>query len=180
MSEIQYQNRILLRKMIQIDLKQKKPTSAATVAEKMGPESLNKAVRHREIVRVAEENFSFLDRLQKTTSHYSAVGWERNHVRKQEKVRRISQNANRFCKNPYFLHSVTTIEMNPYNLSERNLNASRAMSKGRSVSAHGSSKPNISRKRANSAMPSGKRNHRKITTQTGNTLQTHQPADEHA
>lgn len=83
MSEIQYQNRILLRKMLQIDLKKSKQCGAKP---KEVPESnpnglnsynsLNRAVRIKEIARVADDNRSILGRLQGTKSHYSTSKWE--------------------------------------------------------------------------------------------------------
>lgn len=132
MSEIQYQNRILLRKMIQIDLKTPGHRTRPG-AIPAGPETLNRAVRNKEIVRVAEANHSFLDRLQKTTSHYSAVGWERNFEKLQKNTHRISENANRFSKNPYFLHSVTSTEINPYN--QHDVTLTRVQSHKRGMSA---------------------------------------------
>ena len=72
MSEIQYQNRILLRKMLQIDLK---PSKNVVSSAKIGlkPESnpnglnaynsLNRAVRIKEIARVADVNKQILTRL---------------------------------------------------------------------------------------------------------------------
>jgi len=70
MSEIQYQNRILLRKMLQIDLnKSKNVVSAAVETPESNPNglnsytSLNRAVRIKEIARVADENKNILGRL---------------------------------------------------------------------------------------------------------------------
>lgn len=71
MSEIQYQNRILLRKMLQIDLKKSKNVGVASVLEKQESNpnglnsyaSLNRAVRIKEIARVADDNKSILNRL---------------------------------------------------------------------------------------------------------------------
>ena len=87
MSEIQYQNRILLRKMLQIDLKpSKNVVSTDTLPAK--PESnpnglnaynsLNRAIRIKEIARVADDNKSILGRLQTTKSHYSTDKWNRD------------------------------------------------------------------------------------------------------
>ena len=70
MSEIQYQNRILLRKMLQIDLK---PSAHVSLAQRDHPESnpnglnaynsLNRANRIKEIAQIANDNRSFLGRL---------------------------------------------------------------------------------------------------------------------
>ena len=70
MSEIQYQNRILLRKMLQIDLK---PSAHVSLGQREQPESnpnglnaynsLNRANRIKEIAQIANDNRSFLGRL---------------------------------------------------------------------------------------------------------------------
>ena len=87
MSEIQYQNRILLRKMLQIDLKPSKnvvSTDTLSVKPESNPNglnaynSLNRAVRIKEIARVADDNKSILGRLQTTKSHYSTDKWNRD------------------------------------------------------------------------------------------------------
>ena len=43
--------------------------------------SLNRAVRIKEIARVADDNKSILGRLQKASSHYSTEKWEDNFSR---------------------------------------------------------------------------------------------------
>ena len=116
MSEIQYQNRILLRKMLQIDLKKSKNVCTASKYEK--PESnpnglnsynsLNRAVRIKEIARVADDNKAILDRLQATKSHYDTDKWDNEFSSNRKLVSQIQDNGDRFCKNPYFLHSVCT------------------------------------------------------------------------
>ena len=88
MSEIQYQNRILLRKMLQIDLKKGNPGAAASIINFEVPDSnpnglnsynsLNRAVRIKEIARVADDNKNILGRLQGTKSHYSTDRWEKD------------------------------------------------------------------------------------------------------
>ena len=83
MSEIQYQNRILLRKMLQIDLK---PSGHVSINPREQPDSnpsglnaynsLNRANRIKEIAQIANDNRQFLGRLQGTNSQYSASTWE--------------------------------------------------------------------------------------------------------
>ena len=70
MSEIQYQNRVLLRKMLQIDLNpSKNVVSKDTDQPRSNPvglnsyQSLNRAVRIKEIARVADDNKTILNRL---------------------------------------------------------------------------------------------------------------------
>ena len=117
MSEIQYQNRILLRKMLQIDLK----ASNNVVGSKNASEkpdsnpnglnsynSLNRAVRITELARVADSNKSILNRLQTTRATYSTDKWNRAFDNQRKIIGNISSNGDRYCKNPYFLHSVCT------------------------------------------------------------------------
>ena len=138
----------------------------------MGPDSLNRAVRNKEIVRVAEANHSFLDRLQKATSHYSAVNWEKDYSKVARNTARISENANRFSKNPYFLHSVTSTEINPYGQDLQTpmaMPAGRAQSRGRrGMSAKpgsGSSGNGGRRRRVNSANVGLRQRRRKIPSE---------------
>ena len=95
MSEIQYQNRILLRKMLQIDLKPSNlnpqtiessfPNNhskiLATAEEVKGLNSynsLNRAVRIKNLAKIVDENKMILNKLQKTTSNYDTMAWERS------------------------------------------------------------------------------------------------------
>ena len=119
MSEIQYQNRILLRKMLQIDLK----PSTGVVAKPRDslPESnpnalnaynsLNRANRIRELAKIVDDNQTILQRLQSASSVYNANKWSKDHEEKEKIVQRIS--GQRYCRNPYFLHSVCTKETLP-------------------------------------------------------------------
>ena len=124
-SEIQYQNRILLRKMLQIDLNKSKNVQATpTEVKESNPnglnsyQSLNRAVRIKEIARVADQNRNILGRLQNTRSHYSNEAWEQHHKSQRKNLSQIEENGDRFCRNPYFLHSVSTMDnvagMDPY------------------------------------------------------------------
>lgn len=103
--------------MLQIDLKpSKNVTSTDLLADK--PESnpsglnaynsLNRAVRIKEIARVADDNKNILGRLQTTKSNYSTDKWNREFVNQRKVYGNIGENGDRFCKNPYFLHSVCT------------------------------------------------------------------------
>lgn len=118
MSEIQYQNRILLRKMLQIDLK---PSGHVSANPREQPESnpsglnaynsLNRANRIKEIAQIANDNRQFLGRLQGTNSQYSASAWENEYKQNTKISSSIASNSDRYCKNPYFLHSVCTHEV---------------------------------------------------------------------
>jgi hypothetical protein len=79
--------------MLQIDLKpSKNVVSNDTLKEKVESNpnglnsynSLNRAVRIKEIARVADDNKSILGRLQGTKSHYSTDRWNRDfdHLKK--------------------------------------------------------------------------------------------------
>ena len=102
--------------MLQIDLK--KTNKSSLPATKETPESnpnglnsytsLNRAVRIKEIARVADDNRSILGRLQGTKSHYSTSKWNEEYKHQSKIARQINSNGDRFCKNPYFLHSVCT------------------------------------------------------------------------
>ena len=99
LSEIQYQNRILLKKMLQIDLKPK--SQIATVAKKAKKQleqpaesnpnglnsygSLNRANRIKDLAKIVDDNKQILKRLQDARSHYSAGTWDRDFF-KQQKV----------------------------------------------------------------------------------------------
>ena len=121
-SEIQYQNRILLRKMLQIDLSKSKAVVSQPAEKPISNpnglnsySSLNRAVRIKEIARVADDNKSILSRLQNTKSHYSSENWETMFKQQRKNLNQIQSNGDRFCKNPYFLHSVSTLDQQvPY------------------------------------------------------------------
>lgn len=147
MSEIQYQNRILLRKMLQIDLKPSKNVVSSTKIE-FKPESnpnglnaynsLNRAVRIKEIARVADDNKQILTRLQSTKSNYSTDKWNKQFDQNSKITYNIKENSDRYCKNPYFLHSVCTqqdlqsYQAPFYNASTTNLSHAGGLSTKRS------------------------------------------------
>lgn len=145
LSEIQYENRILLRKMLQIDLKPKagiagntegvsrvqslrhhknklsKQTSkstknlAAQTSTQSNPalalnssKSLNRANRIRSLAKIIDENKILLKKLQDAKSSYSNTQWKQDYLRSQQYARMIRDGGDRYCKNPYFLHSITT------------------------------------------------------------------------
>ena len=49
-----------------------------------------------------------LKRLQSAKPHYKTDRWDEEFMKNKEIAQRISINANRYSKNPYFLHSVCT------------------------------------------------------------------------
>ena len=141
LSEIQYQNRVLLRKMLQIDMKpsqnvgtkkkmlRRNNSQAMKSAGNFRPQSakffqneepkglnsynsLNRANRIRSLAKIIDENKVLLDKLQNTKSTYSMKNWEQEYTRQQQYRHMIQGNGDRYCKNPYFLHSICT-ESNP-------------------------------------------------------------------
>ena len=108
--------------MLQIDLKKSKNVAPGTAYEK--PESnpnglnsynsLNRAVRIKEIARVADDNKNILNRLQTTKSHYDSEKMDRMFEDQRRLVGQIQHNGDRYCKNPYFLHSVCTQQQEAY------------------------------------------------------------------
>ena len=141
MSEIQYQNRVLLRKMLQIDLKpntntgievkQLKRVQSANGPRMMRPQSaktnftnqnqnpnqplglnsynsLNRANRIRSLAKIIDENKVLLDKLQKTNSTYNNEKWRNDYNKSTKLQKMIRGNGDRYCKNPYFLHSLCT------------------------------------------------------------------------
>jgi hypothetical protein len=108
MSEIQYQNRVLLKKMLQIDMKPSslaaggekvltrnnsahpgRPASAKSrVASSQGQSqglnaynSLNRANRIRSLAKIIDENKVLLDKLQKTKSQYDNEKWRHDYIK---------------------------------------------------------------------------------------------------
>merc|ERR1719329_680390 len=119
MSEIQYQNRVLLRKMLQIDLKPNAGRSgnASAVLKRNNSaahpginsyNSLNRANRIRSLAKIIDENKVLLDKLQNTRSNYNNSKWENDFQEKQKLKHMITKNGDRFCRNPYFLNSICT------------------------------------------------------------------------
>ena len=114
--------------MLQIDLnKSKNVVSTAVEVPQSNPNglnsysSLNRAVRIKEIARVADDNKNILSRLQNTRSHYSNECWESQFKSNRKNLDQIRANGDRFCQNPYFLHSVSTLDqqaMGPYGTAQ--------------------------------------------------------------
>jgi hypothetical protein len=103
-NEIQKENRILLKKMLTIDLK---PTKHNPVKINMVPTpssySLNRAQRIRELTRVTQENKMLLQRLQTAHSVYNSNKWEEDFRVKKYRQELLRKNADRFCQHPYFV-----------------------------------------------------------------------------
>lgn len=105
-TEIQKENRILLKKMLTIDLK---PSKHNPQKIKMFPTpssySLNRQQRIRELTRVTQENKMLLQRLQTAQSVYDREKWEQDFKKKNYHQGMLRKNADRFCQHPYFVMS---------------------------------------------------------------------------
>jgi hypothetical protein len=103
-TEIQKENRILLKKMLTIDLK---PTPHNPQKIKMIPTpsafSLNRGQRIAELTRVTQQNKVLLQRLQTAGSVYNSKRWEKDFRKKQYRAKMLSKNSDRYCQHPYFV-----------------------------------------------------------------------------
>lgn len=89
-SEIERQNRILVRRMTTImsrsGVDDKPPSSA--------PPSLNQVRRKQEMARITKENYALLKRIQERPPSYSHLQWEQDRERNEKLAERI-------CHYPY-------------------------------------------------------------------------------
>lgn len=112
---MQNENRILLKKMLQIDLK---PSSLnpnkINLKQTPSSSSLNRVSRLKELMRVNEENKSILRRLQGANSVYDRRKWEDENNTKNYLKDNILRNsgmvvrfnpAARYCRHPYFIQT---------------------------------------------------------------------------
>ena len=60
------------------------------------------------MARIVEDNKVILKKLSTATSFYSIDRWDNDAKQKNRLVQMICKNSDRFCKNPYFLHSMAT------------------------------------------------------------------------
>jgi len=97
-----------------------RPQSAKSKGGKFGPvqqptntlnsyTSLNRANRIRSLAKIIDENKVLLDKLQSTKSTYDTQKWKQQYEVSQKRKVMITQNSDRFCRNPYFLHSVCSV-----------------------------------------------------------------------
>jgi len=94
-TEIQLENRVLLQKMLNIDVKQTDLNGEALVNQRVQPRSLNSGVQRKEFLRITERNQQMLRRLQGARGNYNARTWEDEEVDRQALKFRLSQNASR-------------------------------------------------------------------------------------
>ena len=70
--------------------------------------SLNRANRIKSLAKIIDENKNLLGRLQNTKSTYDSAKWKEDYKRSKKYSKMIRQGGDRYCKNPYFLHSLCT------------------------------------------------------------------------
>lgn len=90
---IHRENQLLLRKMIEIDMKPSQISTA--MGRNQGTGSLNRFVRVSELKKISKENQAILRRLQRTGSAYSVKKWEKEDQYNKDLKRYLSQNAGR-------------------------------------------------------------------------------------
>lgn len=78
-TEIDRDNRILLKKMTDIMKQQNTPSATPRGPASGGPVSLNKDARKKELLRITKENQSILKRIQQAQPVYNHVEWEDEH-----------------------------------------------------------------------------------------------------
>ena len=78
-------------------------TSQSTSSGLNSYNSLNRAVRIKDMARIVEDNKIMLRKLQGAASCYSIDRWNQDDKKKKKLVKMICRNSDRFLKNPYFL-----------------------------------------------------------------------------
>jgi len=86
-TEIDRDNRILLKKMTDIMKQQNTPTVTPRGPATGGPVSLNKDSRKKELLRITRENQSILKRIQQAQPVYNHVEWEDEHRKNSNYLR---------------------------------------------------------------------------------------------
>ena len=95
-AKIQYENRVLLDKMMEIERKKTQLNPEEIAKKTFRPtKSLNTTKRIRELKKINDENRSFLRRLQSAHSVYSVDKWVEDDRKHNEFKKNISQNARR-------------------------------------------------------------------------------------
>jgi len=99
---IQYENRVLLDKMMDIE-KKKTALNPSSISKKVfvPGRTLNTVKRIKELKKINDENKFLLKRLQSTNSVYSVDKWLSDDKKHVEVKRNISQNARRTFHNDF-------------------------------------------------------------------------------
>lgn len=96
-TEIEEHNRILLKKMLSIDLKPS-PLNPSSLTHTPHQPSLNRPLRFREAKKIADANRSIIKRLKSATSVYSTRRWENDRQYKVYLRDNISRNSGRVMR----------------------------------------------------------------------------------
>lgn len=96
-----------------------------------------------------EGNRIMLRKLQATKSNYSVKDWKKDDNERRKLQKMIQGNGDRFCQNPYFLHSVCTAEDSYYitlrkllTLEAENKQKRKGSAKFLNARAYSSGRPN--------------------------------------
>lgn len=87
--EIDRDNRILLSKMSGIMKNGSQATTPRTMESTLGPQSLNRDNRKKELLRITKENQHILRRIQQAQPVYNHIEWEAQHRHQQNIVNNI-------------------------------------------------------------------------------------------
>lgn len=89
--------------MLQIDINGSKHVQSQSIDKpKSNPiglnsyQSLNRALRIKEIARVADDNKTILNRLQSTKSHFSADKWKQDFTVNRKNLQNLGHNSDRY------------------------------------------------------------------------------------
>lgn len=103
--EMQNENRVLLKKMLSIDMKPSNLNpQKITIRQTPSSQSLNRLARLKELIRVNQENRELLKRLQSAHSTYDKTKWDQEHMNNNYLADLIRRNSSRYIKHPYFLN----------------------------------------------------------------------------
>eukprot|EP00347_Sterkiella_histriomuscorum_P002124 403369378 len=102
--EVQNENRVLLKKMLSIDMKPSILNPQKIVLQQApSSQSLNRISRLKELIRVNQENKELLRRLQTASSTYDKSRWDNDFNHNLYFMDMIRKNSSRYIKHPYFL-----------------------------------------------------------------------------
>jgi len=102
---IQRDNKLLLKKMLQIDVKQG-DLNPHRIMGRRPSQSLNRSSRIKDLMRITEENRALLKRLRNAQSHYDKMKWDDERRYNEYLVNRICQNSGKVNRNwEYIIHA---------------------------------------------------------------------------
>jgi len=115
-SEIDHENRILLKKMS--DIMKSQSSTPGMSSTQLGPQSLNRDFRKKELLRITRENQSILKRIQQAQPQINHVQFEIEHRQNREYVKNCAEFPQvRISKRP---QALATSELLPLGSGEDN------------------------------------------------------------